>query len=139
MHVYFPSYDRFVLMNKERLHYYASLKCKSEKWTFEWHPNGRYIFKWTLHSYLHFNRKQCSNSESLILRMDLIPRDTTLYFSMKRRQYPIISTLVMIANKSQGQSINKVGYFFLDLFVLLFFLLLIFFVFHLNLPWLLNN
>ena len=41
--------------------------------------------------------------------MDMTPSNSTLPFRMKRRQFPIIMSYAMTINKSQGQSMTKVG------------------------------
>jgi ATP-dependent DNA helicase PIF1 len=44
-----------------------------------------------------------------IPRMDLIPIDSGLPFKFCRRQFPICLCFAMTINKSQGQSLSKVG------------------------------
>jgi ATP-dependent DNA helicase PIF1 len=44
-----------------------------------------------------------------IPRMDLIPTDSGLPFKFCRRQFPICLCFAMTINKSQGQSLSKVG------------------------------
>lgn len=45
----------------------------------------------------------------LIPRMDLVPSDSGLPFKFQRRQFPISLCFAMTINKSQGQSLSKVG------------------------------
>jgi ATP-dependent DNA helicase PIF1 len=45
----------------------------------------------------------------LIPRMDLVPSDSGLPFKFERRQFPISLCFAMTINKSQGQSLSKVG------------------------------
>ncbi|MCH80586.1 ATP-dependent DNA helicase PIF1 [Trifolium medium] len=45
----------------------------------------------------------------IIPRMDLTPTDTGLPFKFSRRQFPICLCFAMTINKSQGQSLSKVG------------------------------
>ena len=42
-------------------------------------------------------------------RMDLVPSDSGLPFKFSRRQFPICLCFAMSINKSQGQSLSKVG------------------------------
>ncbi|PNY15928.1 ATP-dependent DNA helicase PIF1 [Trifolium pratense] len=42
-------------------------------------------------------------------RMDLVPNDSGLPFKFSRRQFPICLCFAMTINKSQGQSMSKVG------------------------------
>ncbi|GAU42087.1 hypothetical protein TSUD_134710 [Trifolium subterraneum] len=44
-----------------------------------------------------------------IPRMDLVPSDSGLPFKFERRQFPICLCFAMTINKSQGQSLSKVG------------------------------
>jgi ATP-dependent DNA helicase PIF1 len=44
-----------------------------------------------------------------IPRMDLVPTDSGLPFKFQRRQFPISLCFAMTINKSQGQSLSKVG------------------------------
>jgi ATP-dependent DNA helicase PIF1 len=46
-----------------------------------------------------------------IPRMDLVPSDSGLPFKFCRRQFPISLCFAMTINKSQGQSLSKVGLF----------------------------
>ena len=50
-----------------------------------------------------------TSEKVLIHRMDMNPSETTLPFRMQRRQFPIILSFAMTINKSQGQSLKKVG------------------------------
>jgi ATP-dependent DNA helicase PIF1 len=45
----------------------------------------------------------------IIPRMDLVPTDSGLPFKFQRRQFPICLCFAMTINKSQGQSLSKVG------------------------------
>jgi ATP-dependent DNA helicase PIF1 len=45
----------------------------------------------------------------LIPRMDLVPTDSGFPFKFSRRQFPISLCFAMTINKSQGQSLSKVG------------------------------
>jgi ATP-dependent DNA helicase PIF1 len=45
----------------------------------------------------------------VIPRMDLVPTDSGLPFKFQRRQFPICLCFAMTINKSQGQSLSKVG------------------------------
>ncbi|CAH9105255.1 unnamed protein product [Cuscuta epithymum] len=45
----------------------------------------------------------------LIPRLSLTPSDTSLPFKFHRRQYPIMTSYTMTINKSQGQSLSRVG------------------------------
>ena len=47
----------------------------------------------------------------LIHRMDMNSSESRLPFKMQRRQFPIILSFAMTINKSQGQSLQKVGLF----------------------------
>ena len=49
------------------------------------------------------------NEKVLIHRMDMNPSESTLPFKMQRRQFPIMLSFAMTINKSQGQSLRKVG------------------------------
>jgi len=44
-----------------------------------------------------------------ITRMNLTPSKSSLPFNFQRRQFPISLCFVIIINKSQGQTLNKVG------------------------------
>jgi len=44
-----------------------------------------------------------------IPRMDLVPLDSGLPFKFQRRQFPISLCFAMTINKSQGQSLSRVG------------------------------
>ncbi|RYQ85310.1 hypothetical protein Ahy_B10g104836 [Arachis hypogaea] len=45
----------------------------------------------------------------LIPRLNLIPNNETLPVRFQRRQFPIIMSFAMTINKSQGQTLSKVG------------------------------
>jgi len=45
----------------------------------------------------------------LISRMNLIPSDAGMPFKFRRRQFPVALCFTMTINKSQGQSLTKVG------------------------------
>ncbi|CAH9068975.1 unnamed protein product [Cuscuta epithymum] len=45
----------------------------------------------------------------LIPRLSLTPSDTSLPFKFHRRQYPLMVSYAMTINKSQGQSLSRVG------------------------------
>ena len=47
----------------------------------------------------------------LIPRLVLIPSDTTFHFRFQRKQLPIRVCFAMTINKSQGQSLSRVGLF----------------------------
>lgn len=47
----------------------------------------------------------------LIPRLSITPNDTKLPFKMRRRQLPLAVCFAMTINKSQGQSLEKVGLF----------------------------
>jgi ATP-dependent DNA helicase PIF1 len=50
-------------------------------------------------------------SVHFIPRIKLIPSDSTLSFEMSRMQFPVKLAYAMTINKSQGQSLNRVGLF----------------------------
>jgi len=47
--------------------------------------------------------------EAFIPRIDIIPTDTQMPFEFKRRQFPVKLCFAMTIDKSQGQSLQKVG------------------------------
>ena len=49
-----------------------------------------------------------------IPRMDLNPSDNAMPFTMTRKQFPLKPAFAMTINKSQGQSLSKVGVFLPD-------------------------
>lgn len=49
-----------------------------------------------------------------IPRMDLIPTDSDLPFTLCRHQFPVIPAYALTINKSQGQTFDKVGIFLPD-------------------------
>ncbi|XP_065315214.1 ATP-dependent DNA helicase PIF6-like [Gordionus sp. m RMFG-2023] len=49
------------------------------------------------------------STKVLIPRISLIPIDSDLQFSFKRRQFPVRPAFGMTINKAQGQTLNKVG------------------------------
>ncbi|XP_020965902.1 ATP-dependent DNA helicase PIF1-like [Arachis ipaensis] len=49
----------------------------------------------------------------LIPRLNLIPNNETLPVRFQRRQFPIIMSFAMTINKSQGQTLSKVGIYLL--------------------------
>ena len=52
----------------------------------------------------------CNKGEIVNLpRIDLAPSETTLPFTLKRRQFPVIPAFAMTINKSQGQTFDYVG------------------------------
>jgi len=46
--------------------------------------------------------------------MDLNPSDNSLPFIMTRKQFPVKSAYAITINKSQGQTLNKVGIYLPD-------------------------
>jgi ATP-dependent DNA helicase PIF1 len=50
-----------------------------------------------------------SGDTIFIPRMDLVPTDSGFPFKFQRRQFPICLCFAMTINKSQGQSLSKVG------------------------------
>ncbi|XP_076923942.1 uncharacterized protein LOC143586237 [Bidens hawaiensis] len=52
--------------------------------------------------------------QTLISRVSLTPTDKKLPFRLKRRQFPISVCFAMIINKSQGQSLSRVGLYLKD-------------------------
>src|SRR6185295_15912454 len=47
----------------------------------------------------------------IVPRLLLTPSDVTLPFNLKRRQFPLMVCFSMTINKSQGQSLSRVGLF----------------------------
>ncbi|XP_058742091.1 uncharacterized protein LOC131614535 [Vicia villosa] len=54
---------------------------------------------------------KCCGNLVYIPRMDMSPSQSPWPFKLKRRQFPIIVSYAMTINKSQGQSLDKVGLF----------------------------
>ncbi|KFM66403.1 ATP-dependent DNA helicase PIF1, partial [Stegodyphus mimosarum] len=52
---------------------------------------------------------QNAGSRVFIPRVELSPSDSNLPFQLKRRQFPIRLAFCMTINKSQGQTLKKVG------------------------------
>jgi len=50
-----------------------------------------------------------SGQTAFIPRIDLMPSQTNLPFQLRRRQFPVKLCFAMTINKSQGQSLKKVG------------------------------
>lgn len=50
-----------------------------------------------------------AGKQIFIPRIPISPLDTTLPFKMQRRQFPVKPSFAMTANKSQGQTLSKVG------------------------------
>ena len=50
-----------------------------------------------------------AGTTAFIPRIDIIPTDSGLPFELKRRQFPVSLCFAMTVNKSQGQSLKKVG------------------------------
>ena len=50
-----------------------------------------------------------NGDEIFIPRMNLTPSDSSILFKFQRRQFPISLCFVMTINKSQGQTLSKVG------------------------------
>lgn len=50
-----------------------------------------------------------AGKQIFIPRIPISPSDTTLPFKMQRRQFPVKPSFAMTANKSQGQTLSKVG------------------------------
>jgi ATP-dependent DNA helicase PIF1 len=53
----------------------------------------------------------------LIPKMDLVPPYSRFPFKFSRRQFPISLCFVMTINKSQGQSLSKVGLYLQDNYI----------------------
>ncbi|KAK1343798.1 hypothetical protein QTO34_014351 [Cnephaeus nilssonii] len=64
---------------------------------------------------LNSKRGLCNGSVEgevvLIPRIDLSPSDTGLPFKLIRRQFPMMPAFAMTINKSQGQTLDRVGIF----------------------------
>ncbi|XP_057433563.1 uncharacterized protein LOC130726329 [Lotus japonicus] len=50
-------------------------------------------------------------SEAYIPRMSIVPSDSGLHVKIQRRQFPVCVCFAMTINKSQGQTLSKVGVF----------------------------
>ncbi len=61
--------------------------------------------------FIHGNRQ---GDRVLIPRMNLNPSDSTLPFTFNRKQFPVKIAYAMTINKSQGQTLNKVGIYLPD-------------------------
>ena len=55
-----------------------------------------------------------ANETVFIPRIDLAPTNTDLPFVLRRRQFPIKLAFAMTINKSQGQTLEKVGIYLPD-------------------------
>ena len=74
--------------------------------------NGTRLKLHNIHRYLltaTFMNGPRSGQLAHIPRIDLIPSDSNLPFTFKRRQFPIKLAYAMSINKSQGQTLQKVG------------------------------
>lgn len=53
---------------------------------------------------------KCNRNDIILIpRIDLAPTETTLPFTLKRRQFPIVPAYAITINKAQGQSFDHVG------------------------------
>ncbi|KII68452.1 ATP-dependent DNA helicase PIF1 [Thelohanellus kitauei] len=53
---------------------------------------------------------ECNRGDSVLIpRIDLAPTETTLNFTLKRRQFPVVPAYAITINKAQGQSFDHVG------------------------------
>lgn len=71
----------------------------------------RLIVKKIMHNFLDCEvvTGQNAGSRVFIPRTELSPSDSNLPFELKRRQFPVRLAFAMTINKSQGQTLNKVG------------------------------
>jgi len=79
---------------------------------FEGHCNGtKYIVK-RLHSRIVeavVANGPYAGNELLIPRIPLIPSENTFPFRLKRKQFPLRPCFAITSNKSQGQTLQRVG------------------------------
>ena len=76
------------------------------------HCNGvKYVINNLLDRVLEVTSVNGSNpgSKLLVPRIIMINSDSTLPFTIRRRQFPIRQAFAMTANKSQGQTLGTVG------------------------------
>ena len=76
------------------------------------HCNGvKYVVNNLLDRVLEITAVNGSNpgSKLLVPRIIMINSDATLPFSIRRRQFPLRPAFAMTSNKSQGQTLNRVG------------------------------
>ena len=74
--------------------------------------NGTRLKLTNIHRYLltaTFMNGPRAGQLTYIPRIDLIPSDSNLTITFKRRQFPIKVAYAMSINKSQGQTLQKVG------------------------------
>ena len=74
--------------------------------------NGTRLRLTNIHRYLltaTFMNGPRNGQETYIPRIDLIPSDSNLTITFKRRQFPIKLAYALSINKSQGQTLQKVG------------------------------
>ncbi len=65
-----------------------------------------------MHNYcigLEFINGPRKGEREFITKMNLNPSDNSMPFTMTRKQFPIRSAYAITINKSQGQTLNKVG------------------------------
>ena len=76
------------------------------------HCNGvKYVINNLLERVIEVTSVNGSNpgSKLLVPRIVMINSDSTLPFSIRRRQFPLRPAFAMTANKSQGQTLARVG------------------------------